>query len=172
MKILPLTQSSCMYAATLLLLITGFTASKNTAALQVSLKEISYGTYHTAGGTVESKDSPTGRHSVITNFSLIHQTDTIDVALGETFGMEYSIVSKTKKMVNIKRVWELPKAMVDGRGNTFKEISREEEENVNVNTITTYELEEDFELLPGNWTLKFYYENKLLYQRTFVLVKR
>jgi len=154
------------------LLLTSFMSENSFGGPTVSFKEISYGTYHTTGVSISSKDSPSGRSTMITNHSLIRKTDTVDAVLGETFGMEFSIIAKTKKGIKVRRVWEFPKSMIDGRGNSFKESSSDMVYTPNVSTVTTYELEEDFEIIPGKWTIRFYYEDKLLHERTFHLVKR
>lgn len=138
----------------------------------ITVRELSFGTYKTTGETETSEQSPSGRHTVLTNYTHIKTTDTIDAVLGETFGVEYMVVSKKKKAISLERVWKLPGEIIDGKGRKFKEIRRNIEVITNENLINTYEFEEDFELALGKWTFSLSYENKLLYERSFNVVKR
>lgn len=104
------------------------------------------------------------------NLNITEVTDSIKLYPGSQFGVEYIIKSPSKKKITLKTVWTYPQTMITEKGRTFDKIEYEIDKLTNEYTYSSYLIEESYEMIPGDWNLKLYYENKMLLDKTFVLL--
>ncbi|OYU95113.1 MAG: hypothetical protein CFE21_12465 [Bacteroidetes bacterium B1(2017)] len=139
---------------------------------KMTFNEVSHGTY-TLGKkeTHEALNTPLGTTSTINGVTLIAETDTIEGTLGNAFGAEFRFESDYDKDVRLIKVWNFP-TMTNEKGESYTRIESEVTLSTNYTSFTTYEFEKDFEIVPGNWRLLFFYKDKLIYDKTFFVVKK
>lgn len=121
--------------------------------------------------TVKDDRMPSGEKA--TNdykLNITEVTDSIKIYAGSQFGVEYIIKSPSNKMITIKTVWTFPRTMTTEKKRKFDKIEYEIDKPTNAYTYSSYSLEKSYEMIPGDWNLKLYYENKMLLDKTFVLL--
>lgn len=110
------------------------------------------------------------QHSVIDTALLIKKTNIIPAKKGVEFGVEYVLQSKVKEPVRLLIEWRFPKEITDpSNGATVKDIKYFIDIETNFVNSSNYTLEQEFEIVKGDWELTIYYENKVLYNRKFIL---
>lgn len=128
------------------------------SARVVSFEEISHGIQISEGDDATFQDST--------------KTDTMDTIpgiLGQKFGMQFRLRSKTEGYVKLEQVWILPSEMITENEERILEIRRRKERHTNEVTWTNYTLERQNEILPGVWTFKMYQGEKFLFERKFFI---
>lgn len=113
--------------------------------------------------------TPKGR-----NYNFISDVTTVPARKGVNFGFEYRLVGIPRGLtVPLRHVVIFPKGGLrypkDG-----KVVARRQyyfDAVIGNLYIRGYELEEDWELVPGTWTLQVWYLERKLAEKTFTLVK-
>jgi hypothetical protein len=129
--------------------------------------------YGEATATVIIRDSvdysPSGLHSYIDDFKIIKTTDTISLRKGVRFGVEYSLQSTSKTTIHLFAEWVFPKKIRNNQNKVFKKMKYETSRGTNEVTFSAYRIEEDFEAVAGKWIFRLYYNDRIVYQRQFIL---
>jgi hypothetical protein len=141
---------------------------KSSASLK--FKEISYGYCKgTNGYFIPSDISPSGRRHFSNTFEITHYSDIIPASMGYRFGVHFEIKSPIDTALSIERIWTFPKIISDHSGNKYEQVKRTLFINTNDPTYTTYFFEEEYEIVPGEWKLQMFHNNKLLYEKRFII---
>lgn len=136
------------------------------------LIELSHGIYITrADSAQKSYESPTGIRSYVSDVVLSYETDTIYGELGIHFGMEYMFKTLIDTTLKIKKVWIFPNKMINNSGKEFYQIQRDQIIKTNYIYYTGYSFEDYYEIIPGKWILRLYSNDKLLYEKVFVVIR-
>lgn len=134
--------------------------------------ELSHGIYITiADSAQKSNDSPTGIHPFLKDALLSYETDTIYGEIGIHFGMEYMVKSPIDTSIKIKKVWIFPKTMINNNGEEFCQFKRDLIIKTNYIYYSGYEFEDNYEIIPGKWILRLYFNDKLLYEKVYIIIK-
>lgn len=146
----------------------------NAAVSKVSGKIINY-------GLVESQDEQKyvipesgGEKGIVLEEPQISKTTTkIPMKKGAKFGYQWQMSGlPSDQPVEILYRYKHP-PMVDANGNRTQGYDRAitlQPENGKIDSFDGYELSEDYELVPGNWTLSILYEGKEIASKTFQVV--
>jgi len=101
-------------------------------------------------------------------------TWTIPANIGVEFGLRYRVLgAPAGTKLTIKRVWVLPKpGFHPPSGPAIGHLDRTDTVTIGGDTLVTYGFDDAWELVPGRWTIKFFYGDRLLGERQFTMVKR
>ncbi len=102
------------------------------------------------------------------------KTTTVPARLGAHFGFEYVLVGSPKgAKVNVRKVVIFPQGGVTNP-KTGKTVARDEYEEtiaIGARNLRGYSLDEDWEVVPGTWTLQVWVGDRKLAEQSFTLVK-
>ena len=139
--------------------------------LPFKFSETNYGYYRSV--TVETEQmpgSPSGDHKVVTNQVLIKQTARIPAKIGSDFGINYKLSGNKKDTVQLEIEWVFPQEMVNPAQNIkYKSIRYPIDLPCDAANGSTYSLDNDFEVIKGDWLLNVYYNNQIIYIKKFKL---
>ncbi len=101
-------------------------------------------------------------------------TWTVPMGIGVEFGLRYRVRgAPAGAKLTIKRVWILPKpGFRPPKGSAIDHLDREDIVTIGGDTLVTYGFDDPWELVPGRWSMKFYYGSRLIGERQFTMVKR
>ncbi len=92
----------------------------------------------------------------------IKRTDQIPAALGQVFGIYYSVAGKRQgSRLTIREVIRNSSSMESGKKRAI----------VGDGHILAYEFDEEEELIPGEWQFELWYEDTLLASETFTIAR-
>ena len=100
-------------------------------------------------------------------------TWTVPANIGVEFGLRYRIVGRPRNAkISIRRVWLLPGGgFQPPSGKSIDHIDRVDTVEIGQSTLMSYGFDDAWELVPGPWVVKFFYNDRELGQRTFTVVK-
>jgi hypothetical protein len=101
-------------------------------------------------------------------------TWTVPANIGVEFGLRYRVTGvPAGAKISIKRVWLLPPPGFHPPSQPpIDHLDRIDDVTVGEPMLVTYGFDDAWELLPGTWTVRFYYGERLLGERKFTMVKR
>ena len=148
-----------------------FTTIESVEQIEVQFTEKSYGIYKS---TTLEKDATIGTtmigHSVIGNITLIEKAERIKAEKGIEFGVEYFLKSNQTATIKLEIEWKFPKEVTDPSKNIkSRKIKYAIALPTNFVNNSNYTLENDFEVIKGNWQLIIRHKEKVVYARQFVL---
>jgi hypothetical protein len=119
----------------------------------------------------EKSDSSFGHEKmVLDQFELIKQTDTIPAKIGSEFGMEFIVKCPQQKTVTLTIRWTFPSPIVNKKtGETFVHSLHPRTYTNGEKSFSVYLLEEDNEVVKGNWKMDFLYNDEIICTKTFFL---
>ena len=126
-------------------------------------------------GTVDAPGVPIAHHRNIAGATkLIRRTNIIPATIGTNFGFRYSIVGDPiGAPVSLRMAGQFP--LGGGRDQTTGQILKGWEfvfpGTLGSESYYSYTLEQDWELIPGNWTLEIWQGNRKLAEQSFTVVK-
>jgi Domain of unknown function (DUF3859) len=123
---------------------------------------------------VENSSTALGRTHTVGNIKNVESTTTVPARLGVRFGFRYKLIgSPNGVQVPIKIVTKFP---AEGLRNPTKRettYSDNEVDNLNIGgeSYREYQLEENWEVVPGKWSFELWYNDKKMAEQTFTLIK-
>jgi hypothetical protein len=115
-----------------------------------------------------------GENSIVLDEPKIAETTTkVPMKKGTKFGYKWQLVGliSDQPVEIIYRYKHPPMVGPDGkRTEGFDRSIEVQPENGKVESFDGYELSEDYELVPGNWTLSILYQGKVMVTKTFQVV--
>jgi hypothetical protein len=135
---------------------------------------VEFGIY-TADRTLESTNAQGIKQNTINSVRHAATTATIPLQKDVQFGYRYKIIGQPDgAQVDIKLVTNYPPPGL--RSPTSQQpvlrAERIRKRLIGETSVTTYTLEDDFELVPGVWTFEIYDGSRKLVSKTFTLVNR
>lgn len=114
-----------------------------------------------------------GRINTSQNFKLVEKTDTIVLKKGPTFGVRYETLGKPRgSQVKLTWVMRFPEpGLVDPKGQRFftNEFSRDH--TIGNESFRAYSFDEQWEMVPGEWTFEFWDGPRKIGEKRFNVVK-
>jgi len=124
-----------------------------------------------SGGIVENPNSSTGKILSKPVIELIKITDRIPLIKDTQMSLQYRIgnVPDDVYWLDLRRVLKHPKmTLPDGTTTTGSDYMIKGKASVGqVVAYTGYSLNEDYEMLEGDWTFQIWHENNMLIEQTF-----
>jgi Domain of unknown function (DUF3859) len=102
---------------------------------------------------------------------LLSQTETVPGVVGTTFGIQY-VVRGAPKGQNVKLTYitRFPSSgMVNGKGEKLAKSQFDWDDTIGKTAIRTYTLDNPWEIVPGDWTMEFYYEGRKIGEKRFTV---
>lgn len=125
-------------------------------------------------GTSSSYRGPDGvLQSVTEGERLVEATTRIPVRIGVAFGSRYRIEGQPEgSIATLRRVtrYPAPGARPPGAAAPLFESSAPQEVEIGGTSYADYKLEEEWELIPGTWTIEIWDGQRLLGSQQFTLV--
>ena len=119
----------------------------------------------------ELPGTPAGINTV-ENRKLVKQTETIPVRIGTRFGIEYVVRGQPQnKTVTMTCITRFPSpGLVNDKGQRFAKSEFIQQNVIGVKGIRTYTFDNAWELVPGLWSLEFYFEGRKVGEKLFNIV--
>jgi hypothetical protein len=160
----------CLAACLLVALV----ASANAQPARIDrIDVVEFGIY-TADSKLNSVTAQGIKQSTIDNVRHAATTTTIPVQKDVQFGYRYKIIGKPNGApVDIRLVtnYPAPGLRTPSSEQPVMRSERIRKRQIGETSVTTYSLEDDFELVPGIWTFEIYDGDRKLVSQSFTLVK-
>jgi len=133
---------------------------------------IKYGLYEVlrTGRLVDNPDTSTGKAHSSSTIQFIEQTDRIPIKMGNYFGFQSRIEPLPGvSFIKLKKVVTHPEMVLpDGSKKSGYEVVEIKKVSSGVAFTTSgYSLDEDYELVEGEWTFQYWLEDKMLIEQKF-----
>jgi hypothetical protein len=158
------------------LLCVAFASMGSAAALakQISVDRIDIVTFGIfSSGTVTSSEARPGTNGITLREGrkLLSRTETVPGVVGATFGIQYIVRGAPKgQVVKLTYVTRFPPSgMVNGTGEKLEKSQFDWDDTVGKTAIRTYTLDNAWEIVPGDWTMEFYYEGRKIGEKRFTM---
>lgn len=145
-----------------------------TAAATPTGRVSQYGLYRLvrSGGLVDNPKTSTGKTVSNAVIELLRQTDRIPLIKGAHMSLQYRLFNFPDQpaYVDLRRVLKHPEmTLPDGTVSTGSDYTIKGRVSVNqVIAYTGYGLDEDYELLEGEWIFEIWYEDRKLIEQKFI----
>jgi hypothetical protein len=99
---------------------------------------------------------------------------TVPAQIGVEFGLRYRIVGTPKgAKVSVKRDWRLPEPgfRSPSADTPILRLDRVDETKIGDTVYVSYAFDDPWELVPGPWTIEFWYGDRKLDERQFMVSK-
>src|SRR5258708_3138066 len=154
-----------------LLVIGSSTAFAQTTRVD-RIEIVNFGLY---SGTLEKHEALPGTAAGINieeNRKLVEQTETVPGRIGGRFGIEYVLRGQPKgKVVKLTYITRFPpQGMVNDKGEKLEKSQFEWNGTIGTRAIRTYTFDNSWEIVPGDWTLEFYYQGRKIGEKRFTVV--
>ena len=131
-----------------------------------------YGLYEVlrTGPLIDNPDTNTGKTHSASTIQLIEQTNRIPISKGVYFGFQTRIEPLPgKAFIKLKKIVRHPEMLLpDGSATSSYDVNETKKVSSGVAFTTSgYSLDEDYELVAGEWVFQFWYENSLLVEQRF-----
>ena len=116
----------------------------------------------------------TGRTNIVSSVVFYETTTRIPARRGMGFGIRYLVVGAPEgTTVPIRVVWRLPAPGLRNpkSGNTYRESTSNIDVAIGTPRLRGYSLDEDWEIVTGDWTIELWSGERRLLSRTFTLYK-
>jgi hypothetical protein len=162
-----------MRAVCALFLLVGSLVTAHAQALQrVDIEEI--GIYTASTDKIqETPGTASGRSQEVSNVQLVKSTTTVLARLGAKFGFRFQLVGHNGEFVNLQRVTRVPSPGIynpETGGVTLTSVSSLERK-VGGTYYAGYGLDDEWEIVPGTWTLELWDGDRKLASQSFNVVK-
>ena len=125
------------------------------------------------GAVTKDPSAPTGEIKLPDSYTIVEPTDTIPARVGTEFGIAYRIVGAPEGAeVKLQFVNTYPSPGIVDPADKKPILSDkfERTKKVGVNYLG-YGFENDWELVPGTWTMEIWYDGHKLVDESFTVVK-
>ncbi|MCP3930555.1 MAG: DUF3859 domain-containing protein [Bacteroidetes bacterium] len=132
-----------------------------------------FGTYSVEGERWQNTDDPNfGRKHVARFKGIDQQTEIIPLKIGTRFGARYLIEGQPKgRRIQLQHAGIHPELSNPSTGKTFTNYKYSISAKIGeINTIG-YTFDHDWELVPGKWTFQVFYQNKVVLEKQFTVIK-
>jgi len=117
-------------------------------------------------------ETATGHVAEYKNFRLLTQTETVPGRKGLRFGVEYVVNGAPKsKTVSITWITRFPRPglrLPSSENLSFNKVEREVK--IGTRNYRVYSFDNDWEIVPGDWTFEFYYQDRKIGEKRFTVV--
>jgi len=96
-------------------------------------------------------------------------SDSIKIEKGVQFGIEYIIETPKTGLIEVKTIWNYPDTISNNRRKKFIKSEYIISKVTNEYTYSSYEINEEFEMIAGDWILQLFYQEKLILHKKFML---
>jgi hypothetical protein len=159
---------------TLLCLVFASLGSVASLAQQITVDRIeivTFGIY--SPGKITERESLPGTNGITLREgrNLLSQTETVPGTIGATFGIEYILHGTPNgRVVKLNYVTRFPASgMVNGKGQKLEKSQFEWNDTIGKNAVRTYTFDNAWEIVPGDWTMEFYYEGRKIGEKRFTV---
>lgn len=120
-------------------------------------------------------DSVSTGFKTITNVRLLQKTERVPAVLGTSFGFRFEVIGEPQGTpVSLTLITRFPSPGLRNPA-TGRLLQMSENERTHTiggkNDFRTYAFDEEWEAVPGIWTLEFYYKGRLVGAQKFEVVK-
>jgi len=122
--------------------------------------------------TLDAPGAATGVTKLVSDIELVKSTTTVPARVGANFGFRYRIVGEGKT-VTVKKITHIPEPGIRNpvSGNTIVTSVVNIERTIGDVHFTSYSLDQDFEVVPGTWTMEIWIDDRKWASQSFELVK-
>lgn len=148
------------------------TVAKSTTEKAIGGSVTRYGIYEVlrTGPLVDNPNTNTGKTHSASTIQLIEQTDRVPISKGIYFGFQTRIEPLPgKAFIKLKKVVTHPEMVLpDGSTTSGYQVNETKKVSSGVAFTTSgYSLDEDYELVAGDWAFQYWFEDTLLVEQRF-----
>ena len=125
--------------------------------------------------TEAAPGTASGRTHVVDKVEFYARTNRVPARIGTRFGMRYVVVgSPQDQNVGVRVVWKLPAPGLRNpkTGNVYRETNEDVTKTIGYrDSLTGYRFDDDWELVPGDWTLELWAGGRMLATRTYTVYR-
>lgn len=162
-----------MRALVSLVLLTTFLGVANAQTVQhIDVTEV--GIYQTTTTKVtNTPGTASGTTATVTDVKLLKATTTVPARLHAEFGFRYRIVGRKKGAVTLKMVTLIPRPGIRNpdSGKTTVRNEFTQEKDIGVLHYRSYGMDNQWEIVPGTWTLEIWDGDRKLVSQSFNVVE-
>jgi Domain of unknown function (DUF3859) len=133
------------------------------------------GIYHAqVTGETPAGSTATGQVNQVSKIQFVQHTTTIPMRLGVRFGFRYAVVGSPEGAnvpLKLVTIFPGPGLYNPERGQTFHREEYTSTKTLGEPTMTGYVFAHSWELVPGVWTLQIWYQDRLLTEQRFTVVR-
>jgi hypothetical protein len=120
---------------------------------------------------VDTKESLVGTTPAVVDVRLRKQTTSIVAELGNSFGIRFKLLGRSPyKVVTCSFRWLRPKLTNPHTGKSSETDMWEGQLGVGETRYVGYTFDNDWEIVPGKWTIQAIHDSKVLAEKTFDVV--
>ena len=133
---------------------------------------IKYGLYEVirTGRLVDNAGTSTGKSHSASTLQFIRQTNRVPLKIGNYFGFQSRIEPlPDRHFIKLKKVVTHPEMTLPaGSKKTGYQVDETKKVSIGVAFTTSgYSLDEDYELVEGEWTIQYWFEDRMLVEQKF-----
>ena len=154
------------------LLVTGLGTAHAQTVQRIDITE--FGTYAAhVDKKIEAAGTATGTTNVISDVKLVQAGSVVPRRIGTRFGLRYTIVGDGGGDVTLTKIVRVPSPGLrnPATGNAIVTEKVPLQRRIGVNYYTGYSFEQDWELVPGTWTIELWQGERKLASRSFTIAK-
>jgi hypothetical protein len=115
-----------------------------------------------------STSNPPYKENISSNPKVIKRTTDIPTILGLSFGYIYVIKGEPKgKLVPITLAYRVPELNNPETGKVYSTFELKFDRKIGSEYHTAYKFDEEWELVPGKWSIELFYRGKKVQEKTF-----
>jgi hypothetical protein len=115
-----------------------------------------------------STSNPPHKENISINPKVIKRTTEIPAILGEGFGYIYVIKGEPKgKLIPITIAYRVPEQKNPETGKIYSTFELKFDREIGSEYHTAYRFDEEWELVPGKWSIEIFYRGKKVLEKTF-----
>ena len=129
----------------------------------------------TTTGTNAAPGTAAGITHVVGQVKFYQQTNRVPARIGTRFGISYVVVGSPQgQSVATRVIWRLPAPGLRNpkTGNVYRETTEDTTKAIGSrDSLTGYRFDEEWELVPGDWTLELWVGGRMLATRTYTVYR-
>jgi len=122
-----------------------------------------------------ASQTPTGTVSNLANVRHAETTQTVSAQLGVRFGYRYNVVGSpngAEATLRFKTLFPAPGIRNPTTGQQMNQAEYDRAKTIGSSSYRDYGFDHDWEMVPGVWTLQIWYQDHMLAEQKFTVVKK
>lgn len=125
-------------------------------------------------GQMETPGSVTGSINRLSRVDFYELTSRVPAQVGIRFGVRFRVIGTPEKaLVRLRTIWRLPGAGLrePSSGRVYRESDEDFTTPIGEPRLRGYGFDNDWELVPGDWAIEIWHEQRRLLTHTFTVYR-
>lgn len=164
--------AQCLMGAMWLIAMIGSALAQQPRIERLDIIEAGFFAYEPVGAPKKSEQSVGGLVIRPQNMRFLPESEAVKAQIGTSFGARFrSVGTPNDALVSLQTVWKIPPpGLTDPRdGKTYRESRSTFTTRIGTDYLSGYGFNEQWEIVPGTWTLQIWRSDRLLLERNFAI---